>query len=190
MQAQPAVREEGGEGEEARLEVVGRHRVIAAGHPATVDGEVVGPHSSHMHTQHLQARAEVLHMRLRCGEVDGRAPRDEGGGEEEILRRGDGELGEDDLSGLETTDEVDDLLGAAIFRSQLDERIEVGMDRPLADHAPTGVRHPHLTEAREQRTQEQNGGPEALHEIVGDLAGSQCSGTDVDGACRKRGLYS
>ena len=128
-----------------------------------------------------EAVAQVDDLRLARGILDPARSLRGDGGHDDILGRAD----RYDREGIAPTQQPparrrrSDVTRAHLQRgADRLQRLEVQVDRPVADRATTRQRHARLPRPREDRAQHQDRRAHLAHDVIGRLGGGQHAGTD------------
>ena len=126
----------------------------------------------HLSPHGVQKLGQVGNFGLARRVVDDRRPFGQHGRHEQILGSADaGKLQQH----LRSKESLHPALDVAVAGREGDphllESSQVHVDGPMAEVVAAGDRHPGLAEPSQQRAQNHDGGPHALHQVVGRLGG-------------------
>ena len=152
------------------LDVVRADHVLGAAEPiAAVHGHHVRADAVDLRAHLGEQPGEVLDVRLAGGVGDHGVARRQGRGEQGVLSAHHRWLVHEDGAGLHPGrgPELDHPV-AGDAGAEVAEGVEVGVEAAPADRVPTRRRHRHLAEAGQQRSGEQEGGPDPRGEALVD----------------------
>ena len=154
----------------AGLDAVGQDIVLGAGQAgdaADADGLAAGALDPRAHLR--QALGEVEHLRLPRGVLDGAVALGEAGGHQEDMGGADGAVRQGVAPAFEAPRRAGDDIAAVELdlHAERGEPLQEEVDRPGADGAAAGQRHPGVAHARQERADHPEAGAHARDELVG-----------------------
>ena len=178
----------GGEPDERpRFDVIRLDREGRTGqalHP--FDLEHVRPNPGDARTHSLKEPAEVLHVRLGGRVPDQRASPGQHGRHDGVLRGRDRWLIQEDVTAPELRGmHLEALLFERRLSPQLLKRQEVGIKTPPPDHVPAGRGKAHASHPREERTGQEDRGPDPPGELWMEARGRYVARLDAYGSGRR-----
>ena len=165
----------------AGLDAVGHHRVARAGEAVdALDADGGGAGAVDLRAHLDQAGGEVDDLGLARGVLDDGFASGQRRRHHRDVGRADGDLREDDAPAAEALRRAGDDVAAVDvdLGAEVAQRRDEEIDRPRADGAAAGQRHPRLAHAGEQRADHPEARPHLRDELIGrdgvdDLAGGQ-----------------